>query len=289
MSSILGKAQLLRCPPGTSLQDEGRALGSNYGIPRSGAMDLHSYHWANHLLKNPSQAVALELVQPGLKIKFEAPCRIALAGAAAAVTVNQVGISNPSLIAIDAGDILEIGAFHTGARLYLCIEGGFQVERYLASGSDFVSITGTATRATGQPLYYLPIQAKSVLQAKPKWSTDWFEPEAIQAYPGPDWALLSADQQRILLDQPVHLSKLSNRMGIQLEELVANELEDLPTNPVFPGTVQLTPGGKIIILMRDAGVTGGYPRILQLSEDAQSRIAQKKVGDSIRFQLLPSH
>jgi allophanate hydrolase subunit 2 len=252
-------------------------------------MDLHSYHWANHLLKNPSQAVALELVQPGLKIKFEAPCRIALAGAAAAVTVNQVGISNPSLIAIDAGDFLEIGAFHTGARLYLCIEGGFQVERYLASGSDFVSITGSATRATGQSLYYLPIQAKSVLQAKPKWSTDWFEPEAIQAYPGPDWALLSADQQRILLDQPVHLSKLSNRMGIQLEELVANELEDLPTNPVFPGTVQLTPGGKIIILMRDAGVTGGYPRILQLSEDAQSRIAQKKVGDSIRFQLLPAH
>jgi allophanate hydrolase subunit 2 len=50
--------------------------------------------------------------------------------------------------------------------------------------------------------------------------------------------------------------------------------------------VQLTPGGKIIILMRDAGVTGGYPRILQLSEDAQSRLAQKKVGDPIRFQLL---
>jgi allophanate hydrolase subunit 2 len=170
--------------------------------------------------------------------------------------------------------------------LYLCIEGGFQVESYLGSGSDFVSITGTATRATGEYLNYIPTQAKSILQAKPKWSTDWFEPEAIQAYPGPDWALLSADQQRILLDQPVHLSKLSNRMGIQLEELVANELNDLPTNPVFPGTVQLTPGGKIIILMRDAGVTGGYPRILQLSEDAQSRLAQKKVGDPIRFQLL---
>jgi allophanate hydrolase subunit 2 len=249
-------------------------------------MDLHSYHWANHLLRNPSQAVALEMAQPGLKIKFEAPCRIALAGAAAAVTVNQEAISNPSLISLDAEDLLEIGAFQVGARLYLCIEGGFQVESYLGSGSDFVSITGTATRATGEYLHYLPTQSKSILQAKPKWSTDWFEPEAIQAYPGPDWALLSADQQRILLDQHFHLSKLSNRMGIQLEELVANELNDLPTNPVFPGTVQLTPGGKIIILMRDAGVTGGYPRILQLSEDAQSRLAQKKVGDPIRFQLL---
>ena len=75
-------------------------------------------------------------------------------------------------------------------------------------------------------------------------------------------------------------------MGIQLEELVSNQLEELPTNPVFPGTVQLTPGGKIIVLMRDAGVTGGYPRILQLTEEGQSILAQKKLGESIRFQLL---
>jgi allophanate hydrolase subunit 2 len=65
-----------------------------------------------------------------------------------------------------------------------------------------------------------------------------------------------------------------------------NELEDLPTNPVFPGTVQLTPSGKIIVLMRDAGVTGGYPRILQLTEDSINRLAQKKTGDSISFQLI---
>ncbi len=289
MNTILGKAHLLRCPPGTSLQDEGRVIGSNYGIPRSGAMDLHSYHWANHLLKNASDAVALEMGQPGLKIKFESSCRIALAGAQASIAVNHVAISNPSFIVLESGDLSEIGSFHIGARLYLCIEGGFQVEKYLGSGSDFASITNPSARSTGQTLYYLPIQSKSVLQAKPKWRTDWFEPEIIQAYPGPDWMLISADQQRILLDHPVHLSKLSNRMGIQLEELVANELEDLPTNPVFPGTVQLTPGGKVIILMRDAGVTGGYPRILQLSEDAQSRLAQKKVGDSIQFQLLSAH
>jgi len=39
-------------------------------------------------------------------------------------------------------------------------------------------------------------------------------------------------------------------------------------------------------LMRDAGVTGGYPRILQLTEEGQSILAQKKLGESIRFQLL---
>ena len=286
MSLNLGKAQLLRCPLGTSLQDEGRVLGANYGIPRSGAMDLHGYHWANHLLQNSNDAVALEMVQPGLKIKFEEPCLISLVGAVAVVSVNQSPISNPSIIAMGSEDILEIGKFCTGARLYLCIEGGFQVEKYLGSGSDFVSITTPAKRSTGETLYYISNQPKTVLKAKPKWTSDWFEPEEIQAYPGPDWELLSPIQHSLLLNQHFHISKLSNRMGIQLDELVVNELEDLPTNPVFPGTVQLTPGGKIIVLMRDAGVTGGYPRILQLTEEAQNRLAQKKTGDPINFQLI---
>jgi hypothetical protein len=286
MNLKLGKAQLLRCPPGTTLQDEGRKSGANFGIPPAGAMDLKSYHWANHLLQNPNQAVALEMAQPGLKIKFEEPCHVSLAGAVAFVTVNQATISNPSIIAMGSEDILEIGKFYTGARLYLCIEGGFQVEKPLGSGSDFLSITTPAKRATGETLYYLSNQNKTVLQAKPKWSSDWFEPEEIQTYPGPDWELLSPIQDSLLLNQPFHISKLSNRMGIQLDELVMNELEDLPTNPVFPGTVQLTPSGKIIVLMRDAGVTGGYPRILQLTEDSINRLAQKKTGDSICFQLI---
>jgi allophanate hydrolase subunit 2 len=56
--------------------------------------------------------------------------------------------------------------------------------------------------------------------------------------------------------------------------------------PVYPGTVQLTPSGKMIVLMRDAQVTGGYPRILQLSEYAIAVLAQKQPGDKIRFKLV---
>jgi len=170
--------------------------------------------------------------------------------------------------------------------LYLCIQGGFQVERYLGSGSDFESITSPSKRSTQEVLSYIPIPQSNSLGAKPKWETSWFESPEIEAYRGADWALLSSAQQELIHSSIFHVSKFSNRMGIQLEELVPNQLEDLPTNPVFPGTVQLTPGGKIIVLMRDAGVTGGYPRILHLTEDGQSKLAQKRVGDSIRFQLL---
>ena len=286
MSQLLGKAVLLRCPAGTSLQDEGRLAGAQFGIPTAGAMDQKSFRWANHILQNSSNAVALEMAQPGLRIQFDQVCQIALAGAQVAVSLNQTPLSNSTLISIAAGDLLEIGAFLAGSRLYLCIQGGFQVERYLGSGSDFESITSPSKRSTQEVLSYLAIPQSNSLGAKPKWETSWFESPEIEAYRGTDWALLSSEQQELIHSSIFHVSKFSNRMGIQLEELVPNQLEDLPTNPVFPGTVQLTPGGKIIVLMRDAGVTGGYPRILHLTEDGQSKLAQKRVGDPIRFQLL---
>ena len=286
MSQLLGKAVLLRCPAGTSLQDEGRLAGAQFGIPTAGAMDQKSFRWANHILQNSSNAVALEMAQPGLRIQFDQACQIALAGAQVAVSLNQTPLSNSTLISISAGDLLEIGAFLSGSRLYLCIQGGFQVKRYLGSGSDFESITSPSKRSTQEVLSYLPIPHPNSLGAKPKWETSWFESPEIEAYRGADWTLLSSAQQELIHSTTFHLSKFSNRMGIQLEELVPNQLEDLPTNPVFPGTVQLTPGGKIIVLMRDAGVTGGYPRILNLTEDGQSKLAQKRIGDPIRFQLL---
>jgi len=75
-------------------------------------------------------------------------------------------------------------------------------------------------------------------------------------------------------------------MAIQLEEPFPNQLSEIYTAPVYPGTVQLTPGGKIICLLSDAQVTGGYPRILQIHEEDIRKLAQKKPGITIKFKLL---
>ena len=74
-------------------------------------------------------------------------------------------------------------------------------------------------------------------------------------------------------------------MAIQLKEVLTNKLSPIITGPVLPGTVQLTPSGKLIVLMRDCQTTGGYPRVLQLSEVGINSIAQKVVGDMLRFEL----
>lgn len=285
MSEQKGLALILRTGPGSSIQDQGRILGSQFGIPSSGVMDQKSFFWVNHILQNSPNEAVLEISSPGFSIQFDSPALVSIAGAKAFVTLNSQEEANPSLIAIQKGDILEIGRFFHGSHMYLGIKGGFQSPIFLESRSFFTSITGQSMIRKGDKLDFQAFNSSSIspIKAKARWNSAWFEGKELEAFMGPDWHLLSPDQQEKIRKTEFHISKLSNRMGIQLEELVENQLPELPTNPVFPGTIQLTSGGKLLILMRDSGVTGGYPRILQLPEESVSLLSQKNPGQAIRF------
>ncbi|MBT8302888.1 MAG: biotin-dependent carboxyltransferase family protein, partial [Bacteroidia bacterium] len=86
-----------------------------------------------------------------------------------------------------------------------------------------------------------------------------------------------------LFNQEFTISNTHSRMGYQLNEFLENDLKSILTSHVLPGTVQLTPSGKLLVLMRDAQTTGGYPRVLQLSESAINLMAQKNTNDKISF------
>jgi biotin-dependent carboxylase-like uncharacterized protein len=281
-------ATILKTGPGISIQDLGRLGQSKFGLPISGVMDEKSFRWINHVLKNPTNAAVLEISQPGFQIQFDAPTKISIAGASANVRLNGSELVNSALISIQSGDILEIGAFLSGARIYLGIKSGFQTQEILGSRSFYGEITEETHLSKGARIPYLPNQGRSEnSSAKAKWTPYWFQTEELFAYAGPDFHLLEAQTREELIQKKFTISKLSNRMGIQLTELLENRLPELPTNPVYPGTVQLTSGGKLIILAQDAQVTGGYPRVLQLTEESQAILAQKRPGDSICFNLIP--
>lgn len=280
-------AAVLKTNPGTSIQDLGRPGAANFGVPTSGAMDKRSMLSVNHLLQNHQDAAVLEISQPGFAIQFDSPTVISLAGAIAEVKLNATLVTNPSLLPIEGGDTLEIGRFAQGARVYLGIKDGFQSDTFLGSRSFYTGITESHQLSKGNRIPYLQ---KDIFlpqrNAKPKWRCDWFVGEQVNAYPGPDFHLLGKELRHRLTFETFSISPLADRMGIQLSETLENNLPELPTNPIFPGMVQLTSGGKLIILLRDAQVTGGYPRILFLDEESQCILAQKRSGDRIRFNLI---
>ena len=75
-------------------------------------------------------------------------------------------------------------------------------------------------------------------------------------------------------------------MGYVLNQKIDNDLKSIITSHVLPGTVQLTLGGRLIILMKDAQTTGGYPRVLQLTAKSIDILSQKKTSSIIKFQLI---
>jgi len=96
-------------------------------------------------------------------------------------------------------------------------------------------------------------------------------------------------QREFLFSEKFEIDTLNNRMGYQLKnKFPPIKNSEIITSTIIPGTVQLTPSGKLIIMMRDCPTTGGYPRILQLTDMAINQLAQKKTNDYFKFALESS-
>jgi biotin-dependent carboxylase-like uncharacterized protein len=289
MIGDIGYLKILKTGPGTSIQDLGRFGFAQFGVPISGALDKRAFSWINHLLKNKESDAVLEICHPGIRIQFDSPTLICLAGATASIKVNGEIISGNGILEIRRNDQLEIGAFTEGSVLYLGIKNGFQSEKVMNSRSWFSGITNSDFAKKEERISYFTNQElPSYTASKVKWDTNWIKEQIIEVYPGSEWKLLDSKSQKLIESGEFTISDLKNRMAIQLKELLPNTIPEMLTAPVFPGTVQLTSGGKLIILMKDAQVTGGYPRVLHVSEEGLLILAQKKPQQKIKFIVMKS-
>ncbi len=282
----MGEIEVLQPGLYSTIQDLGRRNFRKYGVPKSGVMDSYAAKKANLILSNLETSPVLEITQLGPKLKFTKPTQIAICGANLSPKINDRSILNNRMLSIKKDDVLSFGKRLNGCRAYISILGGFTSEKILGSYSWYNGITENELLQKGDVFKYLKLGSlPNTLNASLKVNEEYLNKVEIQAFPGPEYSLLSSIQQRLLLESEFHLDINNNRMAIQLKEVLTNNLSPIITGPVLPGTVQLTPSGKLIVLMRDCQTTGGYPRVLQLSEVGINSIAQKVVGDMLRFEL----
>jgi len=268
-----------------TVQDMGRFGYRDIGVPVSGVMDSDSATKANKLLGNPKEAALLEITMTGPTLQFESPTYICLSGAFLSPTLNNKPIENYQVIQVAKGDILSYGRLEKGFRSYLAVKGGIQTDMVMGSRSQYHPVTPNKCLKDGSLVAYTETvsfePAISGLKVDRK-----FEEEPLEVYKGPEFSMLSDAQLGSLFGKSFSISKKNNRMAYQLTELIQGHKHSMLTSGTMPGTVQFTPAGRLIILMKDGQTTGGYPRILQLSEDSICQLAQKKFGDSISFKLI---
>ena len=270
----------------TTIQDLGRIGSHEYGIPFSGVMDQYASGVANGLLGNDENCAVLEITMTGPVLQFECATHICISGADMSPKVNENPISINKGISVKANDVLSFGTLKAGFRCYLAVFNGFKIEKVLGSRSMYKGITNQIIVKKNDKL--IITEVSEVLKNKNaslKISPSHFNTKQIDVFKGPEFDKLSKEQQVILFSEVFTISKDNNRMAYQLVQNIENHLEPIITSAVLPGTVQLTPSGKLIILMRDCQTTGGYPRVLQLKEASINVLAQKLTGHAVQFKL----
>ena len=276
----------------STLQDGGRRGWRHLGVGCAGALDAFSHAVANRMVGNDVDAATLEITLTGPSLRFENAARIAICGAE--VDAHAGGIELPGWRRIDlpARTTLAFGGCRRGARVYLAVAGGFATPRVLGGASTdlrggFGGHDGRAL-ATGDVLMLADGDAAHVdaLAIAPWWidptpDLEFTRTTLVRVLPGRD-VLAPADA---LFACEWRVAPASNRQGLRLrgDALTLSSPHEAISEPVAPGTIQLPPDGRPIVLLADAQTHGGYPRIGHAIAADHPRLAQLRPGDALRF------
>ncbi len=268
----------------TTIQDSGRFGYRNIGVPVAGAMDLIAYTTGNELLGNSLNAASMEITMTGPTLLFAVKTTIVITGAQMSPKINDKPLSNNTVIKVSKGDMLSFGKLTKGFRAYLAISGGFQTEKVMGSRSFMKHITAQERLKENETILINNTNTNNnSTSKKKKINEDYLDISELKALKGPEFELLTEQQKNQILNIDFTVSKENNRMAYQLSQFIDSHTHTMITSAALPGTIQLTPKGKLIVLMRNGQTTGGYIRILQLTEKAVSILAQKKYNDTVKI------
>ena len=267
--------------------DAGRPHQRSRGVPVGGAADRTSYQLGNALVGNAPDAAALEITLAGPVLCAECDVAAVVTGAPLEIACGDRRIEPGHTFNLHQGDVLRIGGSAADCRAYLCVRGGLGTAAILGSRSAFA-----------------PIQAGDVLPGETSsrggrfLRIDWqwddhkrfretlygAEPPSrwLRVLPGPqaDWFPAG------VLTEPrcFRVTPASNRMGVRLQgEPLPLPERELVSEPVCPGSVQVTRDGQCIILGVDGQTIGGYPKIAQVIAADLDQVGQLRPGDAITF------
>ncbi len=271
----------------TTIQDLGRPGFAHLGIPPSGAADQASCTLANRLVGNAEGAPVLETTLRGPVLRFAAPVTVALAGADVEALADGRPMAMRAPFRIRQGGELHVGIATRGLRTYIAIRGGIDAPLVFGSASsDQLTGLGPPQLRAGDTLDLgrhalaspavdvapvVALTSETTLHVVPGPREDWFAPDAVTA----------------LLSRAFIVGGQVDRIGARLRgpTLMHRTAEELRSEGVVRGAIQVPPSGDPILLLADHPTTGGYPVIAVLVEADQSRAGQLRPGDTVRFRL----
>jgi biotin-dependent carboxylase-like uncharacterized protein len=282
--------EVLRPGPLTTVQDLGRPGLAALGVGTSGAADRRSAALANRLVGNPEGAACLESTFGGLALRFGHRARVAVTGAPCPITRDGRGEAMNAPFTVGPGTEVGLGSPSSGLRTYVAVRGGIGVPATLGSrATDVLSGLGPAALSSGDLLPFggevcgpLPALDVAPVADPPRIAL------SVRVLPGPreDWFI--PDALRTLGSARYTVTAQSNRVGLRLDgpALSRARQEELPSEGMVAGALQVPPSGLPVLFLADHPVTGGYPVIAVVVSEDLPVVAQACPGQIISFRIL---
>lgn len=291
----------------TSVQDQGRTGFRQFGVSTSGALDSFALRVANLLVGNDEGAAGLEITLGGLHLRFDDERIVAWCGGEFDVRLGSQALPAGHVAHVQGGDELKFGRAQIGCRCWLAISGGIDVRVVLGSRAtdlrtNFGGLEGRALRDGDRLRFGGFRQSSSFAEATAarqtgatEWISSWRGPHdwvsPAKRYPvlrfirGADWHRFNPLTLQRFTTEAFSVSADSDRMGVRLDgpELKRQDETDLISEAVAPGTIQVPPSGKPILLLGDCQTIGGYPKIAHVITVDLGVAAQLRAGDGVRF------
>ncbi|MEU2740841.1 biotin-dependent carboxyltransferase family protein [Streptomyces sp. NPDC007095] len=272
----------------TTVQDRGRPGHAHLGVPRSGALDAPAAALANRLVGNPVEAAVLETTLNGCALRPRSVVTVAVTGAPCPVTVNGRPAPWGAPVRVPAGALLDIGPARAGVRSYVAVAGAVTVDPVLGSRStDLLSGLGPPPLTDGT---VLPLGRPDGVHTRVDVVPHPGPPSelVLRVTPGPrdDWFTSSA--LRTLATGTYRVSSASNRIGLRTEgpSLERAVSDELPSEGMVLGAVQVPPDGRPVVFLADHPTTGGYPVIAVVRGADLPATAQAVPGTPVRFMVV---
>lgn len=283
-------ALIRKAGPLSTLQDLGRAGHMGTGIPVSGAMDRRSHGLANRLVGNGEHRATIEATLGGLEVEFDEDVRLAVTGAELDVFVGERLEGINAALRVPAGTPVRLGMPRAGLRSYVAVAGGFDSPSLFGSRStDVLSGLGPDPLADDTSI---PVGVPDPAEAP----TAWIDHAAVapiakvveaRILPGPRLDWFTDDALKLLRTSAYSVGARSNRIGVRLEgpELERSITEELTSEGIICGAIQVPASGQPLVFMADHPTTGGYPVIAVVHPDDLPLLAQAAPGTQVRFRL----
>ncbi len=275
--------------PLSLVEDRGRSGQTGVGVGRSGAMDRAALALANRLVGNPKNAAGLEILLGGAQFEAIGDLWIAVTGSWGLLEVDGRRAEPNTTIRLTAGSRLSLPISEHGLRYYLAIRGGVEVDEVLGSRSrDTLAMIGPSPLKAGDelPIGISSIDPIPIVDSIPVELPDG-SARQIQVRPGPRRGWFGPESWNKLFEAEWVVSQRSDRRGIRIDGPVLGRVRDdeLLSEGMLTGAIQVSPDGVPTILGVDHPVTGGYPVIAAVTDPSFDALAQVRPGQIIKFRL----